>query len=215
MCSMPCIFMMFEDSRAYKPWKTLFTNIGPYHYRIDHTLEEIVLHLVVQRVQMGSIVDVVNVVRKCYEGANSALCELLNNDEFVMTLVRDGCFVLELMHIMTTETHPFRTIVTRFSPTLFPLNNTMIRHILLDVLVVKNQIPMAFLQRLYSHLQYRDPTFKIVVNKFLNFYFMQTFEVPNLAGACHLLDAARKKFTHDGWAEKGSWLSINDAFLPL
>ncbi|XP_049936686.1 uncharacterized protein LOC116265319 [Nymphaea colorata] len=201
MCSTPCIFMMYEDSRAYKPWKTLFINIGPYHYRIDHTLEETVLHLVVQRAQMGSIEDVVNAVRddalevrKCYEGANSALYKFPNNDEFVMTLVRDGCFVLELMHIMTTEPHPFRTIVTRFSPTLFPLNNTMIRHILLDVLVVKNQIPMAFLQRLYSHLQYGDPQFETMLNKFLDFYFMQTLDELNLAGACHLLDAARKKF---------------------
>ncbi|XP_031501910.2 uncharacterized protein LOC116265456 [Nymphaea colorata] len=189
---------MYENDRAYKPKMPLFLCIGPYYVSNAHSLEDTVLNLVLLRTQISSTDDVVNAlrndaleVRECYEGANSPFFTLPDNDEFVKLLVRDGCFVLELMHIMTTEPHPFRT---RFSPTLFPLNNIMLRHILLDVLVVKNQIPMAFLQRLYSHLQYRDPPFEIMLNKFLDFYLMQTFEVPNLAGACHLLDAARMKF---------------------
>ncbi|KAF3787648.1 UPF0481 protein [Nymphaea thermarum] len=200
MCSKPSIFTMYEDGRAYKLTDPVFLSIGPYHARNAHSLEDSVLELVLQRTQISSREDVVNAlrsdaleVRECYEAAD-ILDFLRDDDEFVMALVRDGCFVIELIHIMTTEPHPFPTIVTWFSPTVFSLNNTRLRDILVDVLRVQNQIPMRFLQRLYSHLQYRDPPFEIVVNKFLNFYFMQTFEVPNLAGACHLLEAARMKF---------------------
>ncbi|XP_031502826.1 uncharacterized protein LOC116265950 [Nymphaea colorata] len=200
MCSKPSIFMMYEGGRAYKPKDALFLSIGPYHAGHAHTLEDSVLNLVLQRTQISSTSDVVNALRsvalkekECYEGADT-IDLLPDDDEFVMALVRDGCFVIELIHIMTTEPHPFPTIVTWFSPTIYSVNNTLLRHIMLDLLRVQNQIPMDFLQLLYSHLKYTDPPFQIVVNKFLNFYFMQTFEVPNLADACHLLDAARMKF---------------------
>ncbi|XP_031501729.1 uncharacterized protein LOC116265318 [Nymphaea colorata] len=203
MSSKPCIFRTWEDERAYKPKNPIFLGIGPYHSNNPHTLEDTVLNLVLERTQICRTEDVVNAlrddalkVRECYEGADIGLYNLPQNDDFVKVLVRDGCFVLELMHIMTTVKHPFRTIATRFSSAQleFPLNNTMQRHILLDVLRVNNQIPKAFLKRLYSHLQYRDQSLEAMLNKFLGFLLMKRLEVPNLAGACHLLDAARMKF---------------------
>nr|VVV82112.1 unnamed protein product [Nymphaea colorata] len=132
--------------------------------------------------------------RNCYEGVNSPFYKLPGIDELVRTLVRDGCLVLELMHIMTTDDRPFRTMSTKFSPTIYPINNTICRHILLDLLAIKKQIPLAFLQHLYEQLQYEDAPFERMLDKFLDFHFMRTFEVQNLAGARHLLDAARMKF---------------------
>ncbi|KAF3787653.1 UPF0481 protein [Nymphaea thermarum] len=198
------VFMVATGSLKTIPKHPHFLGIGPYHSKNpSHTLEDTVLNLVLERTQICRTEDVVNAlrddalrVRERYEGADIGLYNLPQKDEFVNVLVRDGCLVLELMHIMTTVKHPFRTIATRFSSAQleFPLNNTMQRHILLDVLRVDNQIPMAFLQSLYSHLQYRDQSFEAMLNKFLGFLLMKRLEVPNLAGSCHLLDAARMKF---------------------
>ncbi|KAF3775443.1 hypothetical protein EJ110_NYTH49030 [Nymphaea thermarum] len=175
----PFIFIMHEDYRSYKPGAPLFMSIGPYVAEDTHVLEDRVLVLVLQRInkKKGDVVNaLINVgveAKGCYEGANIPLEGFEDNNEFVTTLVRDGCFVLELLHILATEAHPIRTMAARLSTgNIYPINTTLLRHILLDLFVMRNQIPLIFLQQIHVQLLYQTP-FEGMLNSFLSGYFME------------------------------------------
>ncbi|KAF3787655.1 hypothetical protein EJ110_NYTH22768 [Nymphaea thermarum] len=142
----------------------LFLSVGPYYASNAHTLEDTVLNLVLERTQISSPKDVVNALR---------------NDELEVRECYQGA---SSPFSKLADNDEFVKLLVRggcFVDAHHDNNGTPPLHH-----QHQTNSPWPFFN--VSIATYIDPPFQTM-------HLTQTFEVLNLAGACHLLDAARMK----------------------
>ncbi|CAH8305796.1 unnamed protein product [Eruca vesicaria subsp. sativa] len=157
-----------DDKKLYLPQTV---SLGPYHYGQEQTSMECHKWRAVNKVLERTMLDIVvfldamveleEKARACYEGTIT-----LNSNMFTLMLVRDGCFVLELL---TGCQNGFSQLgyepndpVFGTRGSFFPLQR--------DMILLENQLPLFVLSRLLELQLGKHYQTGLVVNLVVRFF---------------------------------------------
>ncbi|XP_028061929.1 UPF0481 protein At3g47200-like [Camellia sinensis] len=209
-----CIFrvpdrLRRENEKAYEPE---ILAIGPYHHGKDNLkqMEENKLWYLQKRVKQRNETSVDRYVRamreseeraqKSYEGSIN-----LNADEFVQTMLLDGCFIINPPPPSFTTwcyLHYVNGGLITMWMRMIPFTNLcLVRNVLRrDVLLFENQLPFFILVELFNMTKVESPQDDIVrlsLNFLRHVLPHQKLDVPNakpIHEIKHILN-----LVHDGW----------------
>lgn len=162
--SRPSIFKV-DDYLRSGGWDNVYdpeiVAIGPYHHAKTH-LKYMELHklrylkrLLDRRNEnqadryIDAVVGMEERARKCYAGSID-----LSKNDFVKLMVRDGCFLIELLRY-----HGLKNLRDPDDPILQERTLSQLRH---DIVLVENQLPFFVLNQLFNMTKGEDPNDDII-----------------------------------------------------
>ncbi|KAK4405766.1 hypothetical protein Sango_0583100 [Sesamum angolense] len=162
--SRPSIFKV-DDYLRSGGWDNVYdpeiVAIGPYHHGKTH-LKYMELHkfrylkrLLDRRNEnqadhyIDAVIGMEERARKCYAGSID-----LSKNDFVKLMVRDGCFLIELLRY-----HGLKNLRDPDDPILQERTLSQLRH---DIVLVENQLPFFLLNQLFIMTKSEDPNDDII-----------------------------------------------------
>ncbi|KAL3719701.1 hypothetical protein ACJRO7_004647 [Eucalyptus globulus] len=201
----PCIyrlpaFITKLNSDAYQPHVVSF---GPYHHGEDHLVPmEEHKHRACDRFLersgkslepfFESLRDAARDLKESYDALNGKWKED-RGDHFLELMIRDGCFMLEIMRATTAEKekNDYAPNDPIFSTHRLAYITPYIRR---DMLMLENQLPMLVLYQLVaveSNGEERDEYINKTNNLVLSFYSLDT-SITGMGRCLHVADVFRK-----------------------
>ncbi|XP_058195250.1 UPF0481 protein At3g47200-like [Rhododendron vialii] len=185
------------NKKAYKPQ---FVSFGPYHHEEPH-LEPMEKHkhrallhfLKRSQKPLASYVAALAEVAQSLKGSYESLDHIWQADtgRFLMLMILDGCFVLEVMRTSTLQVNYYSE-----NDPIFSEHGKLhiVPYIRRDMMMLENQLPMLLLTTLVAVEKEEGTKFHEIVNKLIcKFCFPNPwFPYDASIGEClHLLDVYR------------------------
>ncbi|KAK2634701.1 hypothetical protein Ddye_029493 [Dipteronia dyeriana] len=187
------------NKKAYKPQIVSF---GPYHHGEAHfePMEEhkqrALLHFLKRSGKpLESFVDSLQQVVEDLKNSYDLLdleWQIDDTGDFLQMMIRDGCFMLE---ILRTCTHSFEDYV--HNDPIFSSHGKLyiMPYIRRDMLMLENQLPLLVLEKLIA-VETNNTKDKDYVNKLIIKFCSPGKHVSNMGKCLHVLDVYRKSLLH-------------------
>ncbi|KAK4425614.1 hypothetical protein Salat_1755400 [Sesamum alatum] len=160
----PSIFKVDDHLRSGE-WDNVYdpeiVAIGPYHHEKPH-LKDMEMHKLIYLNRLlkrknekqadryiDAVVGMEGRARKCYARSID-----LSPNDFVKLMVRDGCFLIELLRY-----HGLESLKDPDDPILHERILSQLRH---DIVLVENQLPFFVLNQLFNMTKSEDPNDDII-----------------------------------------------------
>ncbi|XP_068647108.1 UPF0481 protein At3g47200-like [Aristolochia californica] len=180
--------------KAYKPQVVSF---GPYHYG-DESLLPMEEHK--QRALLHFFKRSEKTVEECWKDLEAVSDQLMDSYEglakewkdknrLLELMIRDGCFVLEILLTSYDVTNDYASNDPIFSSHGKLHNMPYIRR---DMLMIENQIPFLVLERLFAIQSARYSMNEESLNKLILRFCTNHLHVPEVGRGLHVLDIYKK-----------------------
>ncbi|KAL3502063.1 hypothetical protein ACH5RR_036512 [Cinchona calisaya] len=196
-----CVTKLHPD--AYKPQVVSF---GPYHYNdgdlkpmeehkrraLDHFLERSGKPL---PSYINSLSEIALDVKDAYDPLPLEWHQKETTDEFLELMVRDGCFMLEILRTSILSMRDY----ARNDPIFSDHGRLYIMpYIKRDLLMMENQIPLSVLEKLLTVENEESPqkNMNFINWLILQFYLPDTNNINPDGESLHVLDVFRKRMLH-------------------